>query len=432
METIEAQWPNVISTSTCFLCDDCPDNLEALHLLQHFKAANGEAIDSAALDPSFAALLSGAGVVLEEPPVNDLLSRLKTYFASNANPSEKELTKISESVSIQVDVVRKWFAKMNSRKQVGQDASNQNGRAKKDSSQAISNIASSLSDSDCDDSSQLNLVIVKSEPEEADPLGFQAKVSLPNHISSLGTTTPSSTQQEKLPKGQTINPPRIGKHINIITAAQMRFLAASTGQSTVRCLSSINTTATRTILLPDIARTYGVSAMVINSTGAKAFALTNNKEKRLGSGSDGVSTAVEKTAPRSVKRMKKQRLEKELHSCDLCSKVFNKVCSLIRHKYEHTGKRPFECNVCKKTFKHQHHLTEHSRLHSGEKPFQCDKCGRRFSHSGSYSQHNKSRMTRCTKIQSDSDPVRGLADCLSADPHAPQFDARTMTHTGLR
>ncbi|KAF3857891.1 hypothetical protein F7725_011092 [Dissostichus mawsoni] len=118
---IGAKRPKVRSISSCFLCDDCPDNLEALHLLQHYKAANGEAIDSAALDPSFAALLSGAGVVLEEPPVDDLLSLLKTYFASNANPSEKELTKISESVSFPLDVVRKWFAKMNSRKNVGKD-----------------------------------------------------------------------------------------------------------------------------------------------------------------------------------------------------------------------------------------------------------------------------------------------------------------------
>ncbi|XP_033961053.1 zinc finger E-box-binding homeobox 1-like [Pseudochaenichthys georgianus] len=195
MEVFGAKRPKVHSISSCFLCDDCPDNLEALHLLQHYKAANGEAIDSAALDPSFTALLSGAGVVLEEPPVDDLLSLLKTYFASNANPSEKELTKISESVSFPVDVVRKWFAKMNSRKNMGKDVSNNNGHAEEDSSQEISNIASS-----------------------ADAPG-----SLHKHISSQGTTGPSSSQQEKILRGQTINPPQIG--INVITSAQLRSLA---------------------------------------------------------------------------------------------------------------------------------------------------------------------------------------------------------------
>ncbi|KAL3055621.1 hypothetical protein OYC64_018318 [Pagothenia borchgrevinki] len=197
MEAIGTKRPKVHSISSCFLCDDCPDNLEALHLLQHYKAANGEAIDSAALDPSFAALLSGAGVVLEEPPVDDLLSLLKTYFASNANPSEKELTKISESVSFPVDVVRKWFAKINFRKNVGKDVSNNNGHAEEDSSQEIFNIASS-----------------------ADAPG-----SLHKHISSQGTTGPSSSQQEKILRGQTINPPQIGKHINVITGAQLRSLA---------------------------------------------------------------------------------------------------------------------------------------------------------------------------------------------------------------
>ncbi|XP_037643890.1 zinc finger E-box-binding homeobox 1-like [Sebastes umbrosus] len=175
-----AQMPKVNSTSTCLLCDDCPDNLEALHLLQHYKAANGEAVDSAALDPSFAALLSEAGVTLEEPPVDNVLSLLKTHFASNANPSEVELTKISESVSIPVNVVRKWFAKVNSGKNSGkyrneatavckktentnsssEDISNPNGEAEEESGSASPSDSSPISFNTED------LVIVKSEPED--------------------------------------------------------------------------------------------------------------------------------------------------------------------------------------------------------------------------------------------------------------------------
>ncbi|XP_025940744.1 replication initiator 1-like [Apteryx rowi] len=73
--------------------------------------------------------------------------------------------------------------------------------------------------------------------------------------------------------------------------------------------------------------------------------------------------------------------------CELCPKGFRKGSSLLRHRYEHTGRRPHRCPLCAKAFKHKHHLVEHRRLHTGEKPFCCARCGKRFSHSGSYSQH---------------------------------------------
>nr|XP_032822982.1 zinc finger E-box-binding homeobox 2-like isoform X1 [Petromyzon marinus] len=97
-------------------------------------------------------------------------------------------------------------------------------------------------------------------------------------------------------------------------------------------------------------------------------------------------------------------------ACDLCDKTFHKSSSLLRHKYEHTGKRPHQCEVCNKAFKHKHHLIEHSRLHSGEKPYRCDRCGKRFSHSGSYSQHMNHRYSYCR---------RGDPGERSGEPGAP-------------
>ncbi|XP_027003196.2 zinc finger E-box-binding homeobox 2-like isoform X1 [Tachysurus fulvidraco] len=94
-------------------------------------------------------------------------------------------------------------------------------------------------------------------------------------------------------------------------------------------------------------------------------------------------------------RKRLRKTDEGLYACDICDKSFQKSSSLLRHKYEHTGKRPHECKICKKAFKHKHHLIEHSRLHSGEKPYQCDKCGKRFSHSGSYSQHMNHRYAFC-------------------------------------
>lgn len=312
-----AQMPKAKSTSTCLLCDDCPDNLEALHLLQHRKAANGEAVDSAALDPSFAALLSEAGVTLEEPPVEDLLSLLKTYFASNANPSEEELTKISESVSIPVDVVRKWFAKMNSGKNVGknkttavpkktetttlssEDASSQNGEAEKESNQDASDKASPESSSASPaETSPLSLntgdlVIVKSEPEDPKSTESQAEpldLSLPKHLavaSEAKKATPPTKQQEQplnltcLRKeqlnGRTIyvTTSQTGNPVNIVTAAQLPTLVAIAGQGAVGCLSAINTTAKRTILIPQLTYTYATTAG--NATGAKTVVLNGHK-----------------------------------------------------------------------------------------------------------------------------------------------------------
>ncbi|KAK2895992.1 zinc finger E-box-binding homeobox 1 isoform X1 [Channa argus] len=470
-DTESAHMPKANSTSTCLLCDDCPDNLEALHLLQHRKAANGEAVDSAALDPSFAALLSEAGVTLEEPPVEDLLSLLKTYFASNANPSEEELTKISETISIPVDVVKKWFAKMNSGKNVGkhrseavskksettvctsEDQSNQNGEEEEDTTQKTSSKASSESEStsalECTsvgiDSG--DLVIVKSEPEDPEAPDSQAEpldLSLPKHITAAlesKTTTPPIKQQEhplnltclrkEQLQGRTIyvTAPQTGKPVNIVT--QLPTLVAIASQGTVGCLSTINTATKRTILIPQLTYTYATTTG--NASGAKTVVLNGHKqEKPQDSSSDGVSTLEEQNDSDSATQMKKRRMENGVYPCDLCSKVFQKGSSLLRHKYEHTGKRPHECNVCKKAFKHKHHLIEHSRLHSGEKPYQCDKCGKRFSHSGSYSQHMNHRYSYCKKDSSNPDLSPGsghrrVQSELSSSGTGPQSDSRTTT-----
>uniref|UniRef100_A0A3Q3JV07 C2H2-type domain-containing protein n=1 Tax=Monopterus albus TaxID=43700 RepID=A0A3Q3JV07_MONAL len=438
------------------------------------STTNGEAVDSAALDPSFAALLSEAGVTLEEPPVDDLLSLLKTYFASNANPSEEELTKISESISIPVDVVKKWFAKMNCGKNVCKpdsdaivvskktettvsisvDSSNQNGKEEDDPLQEATNKASSDSGStSSSDSTSLNLstgdlVIIKSEPEDMEAQDTQAEpldLSLPKHITAeleAKTTTPPAKQQEQplnltcLRKEQLggraiyVTTPQTGRPVNIVTAAQLPTLVAIAGQGTMGCLSAINTTAKRTILIPQLTYTYATTTG--NATGAKTVVLNGHKEKHVDSSSNDTSLVEEQNDAESAALMKKRRIENGVYPCDLCSKVFQKGSSLLRHKYEHTGKRPHECNVCKKAFKHKHHLIEHSRLHSGEKPYQCDKCGKRFSHSGSYSQHMNHRYSYCKKDGSSlgsgsgSGP-RGVPSELASSGTGLQSDSRTTT-----
>lgn len=99
------------TTKTCLLCDNCPGGLEALHALKHCKT-DGVRLNGVGLDKSesaVAALLSEGGLCNQ--PKN-LLSLLKAYFALNAEPTKDELAKISDSVSLPIHVVKKWFDKM--------------------------------------------------------------------------------------------------------------------------------------------------------------------------------------------------------------------------------------------------------------------------------------------------------------------------------
>ncbi|XP_053088142.1 zinc finger E-box-binding homeobox 2 isoform X1 [Pangasianodon hypophthalmus] len=127
-------------------------------------------------------------------------------------------------------------------------------------------------------------------------------------------------------------------------------------------------------------------------------------------------------------RKRLRKTEEGLYACDICDKSFQKSSSLLRHKYEHTGKRPHECQICKKAFKHKHHLIEHSRLHSGEKPYQCDKCGKRFSHSGSYSQHMNHRYAFCGR---DNDPDAQVEEQVLRDTSV-YANSHTKLHPGTR
>lgn len=61
------------------------------------------------------------------------------------------------------------------------------------------------------------------------------------------------------------------------------------------------------------------------------------QERIQDSSSDSVSTVDEPNDTDSAALMKKRRMENGVYPCDLCSKVFQKGSSLLRHKYEHTG-----------------------------------------------------------------------------------------------
>ncbi|CAL8292258.1 unnamed protein product, partial [Lota lota] len=179
-----------------------------------------------------------------------------------------------------------------------------------------------------------------------------------------------------------------------IRTTQLPTLVAVTEHGGMPCLRAITTAAAaaaansnrQTILIPQLAYTYATAAS--SPAGSETVRLNGIKEERMDASSEGgLAPEEQNDSDSGPARKKMKKAEGGVYACDLCDKIFQKSSSLLRHKYEHTGKRPHECSICSKAFKHKHHLIEHMRLHSGEKPYACDKCGKRFSHSGSYSQH---------------------------------------------
>lgn len=60
--------------------------------------------------------------------------------------------------------------------------------------------------------------------------------------------------------------------------------------------------------------------------------------------SEGLSTVEEQNDSDSgPQRKKMKKTDSGMYACDLCDKIFQKSSSLLRHKYEHTGKYKDSC-----------------------------------------------------------------------------------------
>ncbi|XP_050980190.1 zinc finger E-box-binding homeobox 1b [Labeo rohita] len=386
------------------------------------------------------------GLCPGQPPLKNLLSLLKAYFALNNEPTKEELAKISESVSLPAEVVKKWFEKM----QLGQISVDPSSPPAEDEQTTPGD---SDGTRDVESDKQINSEEqgdreccspaegvaagengIESVPTSPSPLNLSADgpvpartleegegpldLSLPKSaataaVASGHVNTVYSAQEEPLnltcTKKELLSNPSTNaaifasqpsaNPINIVTT-QLPTLVAITDQGQAQCLRALTTTK-QTILIPQLTYSYTTtsSSPAGNDTPQKNVIHVNGiKEEKQEMGSEVTSALEEQTDSDSgPTRKKMKRTESGLYACDLCDKIFQKSSSLLRHKYEHTGKRPHECGICSKAFKHKHHLIEHLRLHSGEKPYQCDKCGKRFSHSGSYSQHMNHRYSYCKK-----------------------------------
>ncbi|KAL6098140.1 zeb1 [Pungitius sinensis] len=427
-----------ITTKTCLLCDNCPGGLEALHALTHCKK-DGVRLNGAGLDKSesaVAALLSEGGLCNQ--PKN-LLSLLKAYFALNAEPTKDELAKISDSVSLPIHVVKKWFDKMQEGQiSLGAPTPPSEEEDTCEASRVVSLVPGK-------DTANMSPSGTQGSPPEATPAevnGTHSTAASPSPLNltaggpvpapppqstegplDLSLPRPTREEGERAVAIASVYPSpssgstNVDEPLNLTCTKKEASPLSAMGTSpialyasqpgakaldivtTMQCLRALATNNKQTILIPQLAYTYTTTASSPAGTQMQeTIHLNGVKEEKHDTGSEGVSTVEEQNDSDSgPARKKMKKTDGSMYACDLCDKIFQKSSSLLRHKYEHTGKRPHECSICSKAFKHKHHLIEHMRLHSGEKPYQCDKCGKRFSHSGSYSQHMNHRYSYCKK-----------------------------------
>lgn len=96
--------------------------------------------------------------------------------------------------------------------------------------------------------------------------------------------------------------------------------------------------------------------------------------------SEGVSTVEEQNDSDSgPQRKKMKKTDSGMYACDLCDKIFQKSSSLLRHKYEHTGKYmcfPGLHTNLAKTHRWNRNLSHHhSVLGPGKDESQCKRKG---------------------------------------------------------
>ncbi|XP_028839561.1 PR domain zinc finger protein 15 isoform X2 [Denticeps clupeoides] len=69
-------------------------------------------------------------------------------------------------------------------------------------------------------------------------------------------------------------------------------------------------------------------------------------------------------------------VQRYIHPCEMCGRIFNSIGNLERHKIIHTGVKSHSCNQCGKSFARKDMLKEHLRVHDNIRDFLCAECGK--------------------------------------------------------
>ncbi|XP_006156436.1 PR domain zinc finger protein 15 isoform X1 [Tupaia chinensis] len=69
-------------------------------------------------------------------------------------------------------------------------------------------------------------------------------------------------------------------------------------------------------------------------------------------------------------------VQKYIHPCEICGRIFNSIGNLERHKLIHTGVKSHSCEQCGKSFARKDMLKEHMRVHDNIREYLCAECGK--------------------------------------------------------
>ncbi|XP_047464019.1 PR domain zinc finger protein 15 isoform X2 [Mugil cephalus] len=69
-------------------------------------------------------------------------------------------------------------------------------------------------------------------------------------------------------------------------------------------------------------------------------------------------------------------VQKYIHPCEICGRIFNSIGNLERHKIIHTGVKSHGCDMCGKSFARKDMLKEHLRVHDDNRDYLCAECGK--------------------------------------------------------
>ncbi|XP_029434311.1 PR domain zinc finger protein 15 isoform X2 [Rhinatrema bivittatum] len=69
-------------------------------------------------------------------------------------------------------------------------------------------------------------------------------------------------------------------------------------------------------------------------------------------------------------------VQKYIHPCENCGRIFNSIGNLERHKLIHSGVKSHTCNQCSKSFARKDMLKEHMRVHDNIREYLCAECGK--------------------------------------------------------
>lgn len=312
--------------STCMISDDGPQNTNALQEPKHYDQKKSDLLPESSKDEpkkseSSSVDATDGNLTPSQPPLKNLLSLLKAYYALNAQPSAEELSKIADSVNLPLDVVKKWFEKMQSGEISVQSSrssspkSEQNGveteksAESKDGDSGVQNGINDLpkeepsqplttngSTSGATSPSPLNLSSLNNSDDatisdevqgpseqQVEPLDLSLPKQLGNvperpSITSVYQSSVYSVQEEPLnlscvrkepmqmdsvAKSETaliINPSANPINIAIPTVtAQLPTIVAITDQNSVPCLRALAANK-RTILIPQVTYTYATTS----------------------------------------------------------------------------------------------------------------------------------------------------------------------------